>query len=265
LDTTNPLPAEAPAVRYVLGTPLCLTNYADFARFCQTTARLGKPVVVDFSNTQIVAMRRGNRAFRQLTGCVDFFVPDGMPLVWCLNRQGARLRDRVYGPTFMRTCLANSPATVTHYFLGGSEDCLQQLQRRVRQNNPNLRIVGARNGYFQPADNQAIVDEINQLAPDCIWVGLGTPKQQAWIAQHKGKIRRGVILAVGFAFDVNAGTKPDAPAWMQRCGLTWLFRLVTEPARLGPRYLKYNALFLLFLLWDGLRGRAFAPFESNQV
>jgi N-acetylglucosaminyldiphosphoundecaprenol N-acetyl-beta-D-mannosaminyltransferase len=156
----------------------------------------------------------------------------------------------------MRHCVANSPAPITHYFLGGSADCLDKLQARLRALNANLKIIGARNGYFKPADEPAIVDEINRLAPDFIWVGLGTPKQQDWIHRNKALIRRGVIFAVGFAFDVNAGTKPDAPAWMQLCGLTWLYRLCSEPRRLLPRYLKYNSLFLAYLLWDGLHGRA---------
>ena len=113
------------------------------------------------------------------------------------------------------------------------------------------------NGYFKPEQDQEIVDEINQLSPDFIWVGLGTPKQQEWIHRNMPQIKRGVVFAVGFAFDVNAGTKKDAPLWMQKRGLTWVFRLLSEPLRLGPRYLRYNSLFLFYLLWDGIRGCAF--------
>ena len=87
-------------------------------------------------------------------------------------------------------------------------------------------------------------------------LGLGTPKQQAWIHKYKGQIRRGVVLAVGFAFDVNAGMKPDAPLWMQRRGLTWVHRLASEPFRLGPRYVRHNFWFLFYLLCDGVRGKA---------
>ncbi len=245
----------APATLSVLGTPLALTDYDSLATFCQSRARSGSTLAVDFSNTHIVTLRRHAAQFRELTRGFDFFVPDGMPLVWCLNRRGAKLRDRVYGPRFMRRCLANSPAMLTHYFLGGSAECLAKLQENLRRENPALRIVGARDGYFPPEQEMDIVDEINQLAPDFIWIGLGTPKQQAWIQRHKRDIRRGVIFAVGFAFDVNAGTKPDAPAWIQRCGLTWLFRLASEPGRLLPRYVKYNSLFLFYLVADALRGR----------
>ena len=98
--------------------------------------------------------------------------------------------------------------------------------------------------------------EINRLSPDFVWVGFGTPKQQAWVKQHKHLLQRGVILTVGFAFDVNAGMKPDAPLWMQRLGLTWLFRLASEPRRLGARYLRNNFLFLWYLVTDGIKERA---------
>jgi N-acetylglucosaminyldiphosphoundecaprenol N-acetyl-beta-D-mannosaminyltransferase len=169
------------------------------------------------------------------------------------------LRDRVYCPTFMRLCVLNSPAPFTHYFLGGSEECIGKLRDFFLKQNRAVQVIGSRNGYFKPDEELQIVDEINRLSPDFIWVGLGTPKQQAWIHNYKTRIKRGVILAVGFAFDVNSGMKPDAPPWMQRRGLTWLFRICSEPRRLLVRYVKYNCLFLFYLLWDGLRGRAFGP------
>jgi N-acetylglucosaminyldiphosphoundecaprenol N-acetyl-beta-D-mannosaminyltransferase len=108
---------------------------------------------------------------------------------------------------------------------------------------------------LDPAEETAVIEEINRLSPDFLWVGFGTPKQQAWVRRYKARIQRGVILTVGFAFDVNAGMKPDQPLWMQRLGLGWLFRLCSEPGRLLGRYLKYNSLFLWYLLWDGIRRR----------
>ena len=157
----------------------------------------------------------------------------------------------------MAHCVINSPAPFTHYLLGGSRECVEKLQARFRADNPAVQIVGARDGYFSAADEPAILDDINRLSPDFVWVGLGTPKQQDWIHRHKSQIRRGVLFAVGFAFDVNAGTKKDAPAWMQRRGLTWLFRAITEPRRLLLRYVRYNSLFIFYLLRDGeLRRRA---------
>jgi N-acetylglucosaminyldiphosphoundecaprenol N-acetyl-beta-D-mannosaminyltransferase len=232
----------------ILGTPLAVTTYQELTEKCQMLAQTGQVSAVDLTNTQIVTMRRHEPGFRELTSSVDFFVPDGMPLIWILNRRGAKLIDRVYGPKFMRYCMIHSPAPYTHYLLGGSAECVRSLRERLIAEQPELKIVGSRHGYFAPDDEKDIVAEINALAPDFIWIGLGTPKQQAWIHRYKTAIKRGVILAVGFAFDVNAGTKPDAPDWMQRRGLTWLFRAASEPRRLAIRYFRYNSLFLIYLL-----------------
>jgi N-acetylglucosaminyldiphosphoundecaprenol N-acetyl-beta-D-mannosaminyltransferase len=236
----------------VLGTPLQATSYAEFTAHCQELAKREGASAVDLTNTHIVTLRRHDPHFREITSRFDYFVPDATPLIWCLNRQGAGLRDRVYGPKFMAHCIEASPKPFTHYLLGGSAECVARLRERFTRANPDVQIVGARDGYFGAGDEPGIVGEINRLSPDFIWIGLGTPKQQDWIYRHKASIRRGVLLAVGFAFDVNARTKKDAPAWMQRRGLTWLFRAITEPRRLALRYVRYNSLFLFYLLKDGL-------------
>jgi N-acetylglucosaminyldiphosphoundecaprenol N-acetyl-beta-D-mannosaminyltransferase len=248
----------------VLGTAFHLTSYADLTQELQRLTRSGRVIAVDFSNTQIVTLRRHDPNFREISETFDYCVPDGMPLIWCLNAQGARLRDRVYGPIFMPYCVLSSPAPFKHYFLGGSNECLASLKEFFLRQNPKLQIVGARNGYFAPEEETEIIEEIVRLSPDFIWVGLGTPKQHTWVARNRNRIRHGILLPVGFAFDVSAGTKRDAPKWMQRFGLTWVFRLLSEPARLGPRYLKYNFLFLFYLIWDGLRGRAWSAQSPHE-
>ncbi len=233
----------------VLGTALVPTTYAEFASYCEQLAKQEGTWVVNMTNTQVVTMRRHSAEFRKLTDNVDFFIPDGMPLIWCLNRRGANLRDRVYGPTFMRKVLQDSSG-FTHYLLGGSDQTGSELRRRFS----DAKFIGAfhgnsnKEGVLEGDAEHNVVEEINRLSPDFIWIGLGTPKQDWWIYRHKSQIKRGVILAVGFAFDVNAGAKKDAPLWMQRNGLTWVFRLATEPRRLLGRYLKYNTLFLYYLV-----------------
>ncbi|MEW6302484.1 MAG: WecB/TagA/CpsF family glycosyltransferase [Verrucomicrobiota bacterium] len=240
----------------VLGTPLLLTDYDALGVRCAEWVKADAPVAVDFTNTHIVTSRRHNPAFRRTTEAIDYFVPDGMPLVWCLNRLGAGLNDRVYGPTFMRQFLTGEGRNLTHYLIGGSAECGERLKAAF----PGVKFVGGfhgrclLDGHLEGKAEFEVRAQLEQLAPDCIWVGLGTPKQYFWIERHKALLKRGVVLAVGFAFDVNAGTKKDAPPWMQRAGLTWLFRLGCEPARLGPRYLKYSSLFLAYLLREGLRG-----------
>jgi N-acetylglucosaminyldiphosphoundecaprenol N-acetyl-beta-D-mannosaminyltransferase len=233
----------------ILGTPLAATNYRELIDYCHRIAMQSGVYAIDFTNTHIVTLRRHDLAFHAMTNCFDLFIPDGMPLVWCLNPKGAQLRDRIYGPTFMRQCIADSPAPFTHYFLGGSSECVELLRKKFGAKS-GVRIVGSRHGYFTAGQEEEVIAEINHLAPNFVWVGLGTPRQQAWIHRNKRKLTRGILLAVGFAFDVNAGLKRDAPAWMQRCGLTWAFRALSEPRRLVSRYLTYNFLFLFYLIKD---------------
>jgi N-acetylglucosaminyldiphosphoundecaprenol N-acetyl-beta-D-mannosaminyltransferase len=236
--------------------PLVATSYAEFTAECHELARRDGTSAVDLTNTHIVTLRRQDPFFREITSRFDYFVPDSMPLIWCLNRKGAQLRDRVYGPIFMRYCIEHSPAPFTHYLLGGSAECVERLRTNLLVANPAVQIIGTRNGYFGRPDEPEILAEINRLSPDFVWVGLGTPKQQDWIHRHKSAIARGVLLAVGFAFDVNAGMKKDAPPWMQRSGLTWVFRLLSEPRRLLTRYVRYNSLFLYYLAKDAFKARA---------
>jgi N-acetylglucosaminyldiphosphoundecaprenol N-acetyl-beta-D-mannosaminyltransferase len=237
----------------LLGTPLVITDYQGLVDAISDWARRPKPTAAEFCNTQVVTMRRIDSAFQTATAAYDYFVPDGMPLVWCLRAMGTTLRDRVYGPTFLRHAMIHDQK-LKHYFLGGSALTSQKLIEKAHAlSDGRFQVVGANSSYAKPADSAAIVDEINRLSPDVIWVGLGTPKQQQWIHDNKPLIARGVLLGVGFAFDVNAGTKLDAPPWMQRLGLTWLFRLSQEPRRLLGRYLKYNTLFLFYCLRDLVR------------
>lgn len=237
-----------PATRRVLSTDLACTDYEALGAHLLARCRQPGPYAVDFSNTHIVTMRRHEPTFAATTAHFDLFIPDGMPLIWCLNRQGAALRDRVYGPTFMRKFLASCPAEFSHYFLGGSPECGKKLRTRLLKKNPNLSIVGSQHGYFKKEEEPDIFQQIQSIRPDFLWIGLGTPKQQELIHRLKPLLPSGVLLAVGFAFDVNAGTKPDAPAWMQRIGMTWAYRLSSEPRRLAGRYLYWNSLFLYYLM-----------------
>lgn len=256
-----PEPPSPPTLT-VLDTRLLITTYAGLGEWVRRWARLPGVRALDFANTQTVTMCRHEPEFRSAVAAIDYLAPDGMPLIWCLNRAGAGLKDRVYGPTFMRHFLNSVPGEFTHYLLGGSEACGAKLREVFTRTNPAVRFVGGYHGRcdatgrLDPADEARVIAEINALAPDFIWVGFGTPKQQAWVQRYTAQLRRGVILTVGFGFDVNAGMKPDQPLWMQRLGLGWLFRLGSEPRRLLGRYLKYNSLFLAYLVWDGLRGKA---------
>jgi N-acetylglucosaminyldiphosphoundecaprenol N-acetyl-beta-D-mannosaminyltransferase len=241
----------------VLETGLLATTYEGLSRRLHEKLRDGEgALAIDFANTHIVTMRRHEPGFAILSKCIDITVPDGMPLVWAMNRKGAGLKDRVYGPTFTREFLASCPDGVTHYLVGGSEECGRRFRERMMELNPSLNFIGGTHGHCTPDgildDDEAVLKEIREKKPDFIWVGLGTPKQYGWIARIKPELDHGVMLAVGFAFDVNAGMKPDAPAWMQRAGLTWLYRMGSEPRRLIGRYLKWNSLFIWYSLKEAL-------------
>lgn len=251
-----------------LGTPLTITDHPGALELCIRLARRGTPGAVEFCNTQIVTLRRTDPEYRAASEAFDHFIPDSSPLLWLLNARGAGMKDRVYGPAFFRHALLNSPPDVSHYLLGGSEACGIALREKFGRLNAGLNIVGSFHGRCDAtgklgADDDRVLEEIRQLRPDFVWVGLGTPKQQLWISRIKPLVRHGALLSVGQAFDVNAGLRSDAPGWMQRVGLTWLFRMLTEPRRLMGRYLRYNSLFLYYLLKDGLLGRIYSDIRPR--
>jgi N-acetylglucosaminyldiphosphoundecaprenol N-acetyl-beta-D-mannosaminyltransferase len=182
-----------------------------------------------------------------------------MPVVWALNLRGAALKDRVYGPYFMRYALQHTPRPWRHFFFGDSEECLAELRRVLLQLQPDIEIVGMLSPPFRPfteADEASFADTINRAKPDFVWVALPGVRMERWIIDNQPRYRRGVFLAVGDAFSLLSGRRSFAPSWMQRLGLTWAYRLSKEPLRLGPRYLRYNATFVYYWLWDTLRGRA---------
>jgi N-acetylglucosaminyldiphosphoundecaprenol N-acetyl-beta-D-mannosaminyltransferase len=236
----------------VIGSKISVTDYTDLSAWILEQASNAGTFAVDFANAYVITLRRHNRHFSGLYEAIDVTVPDGMPLLWIMNLKGANLNDRVYGPIFTRKFLSLCPPGKTHYLLGGSEECGLRFRERMLSLNPSLEFVGGYHGVCSAegvlANDHEVLTEIRAKRPDFIWVGLGTPKQYGWIARAKTQIDHGIILAVGFAFDVNAGMKTDAPQWMQKMGLTWLHRMISEPRRLAGRYLKYNFLFILYLV-----------------
>lgn len=235
----------------VLNTPCLLTTReslaAAIAGVCHDEER-SEPLSVDFTNVHITTLRSLDPEFHQQTSSVDWFVSDSQILSWSITLLGGRGHTRVYGPDFLAHFFQNGEKGLGHAFLGGSQECLDLLCTKIKTIQPEARIASTHHGYFKPEDESAIIDSINRSNADILWVGLGTPKQQQWIHQHKAQLNVAVILAVGFAFDVNAGTKRDAPAWLGPLGLTWLHRLLSEPRRLWKRYLLYNPAFLFKLL-----------------
>jgi len=198
-------------------------------------------------------------SLRRIHNAAGLVTPDGMPLVWLCRRAGYHHVQRVYGPDLMLAlCQQSVEHGYRHYLYGGAPGVASQLADRLTQRFPGLAVVGWDAPPFRPsteAEDAVAVAAINTARPDIVWVGLGTPRQERWMAEHRDRLQAPVLLGVGAAFDFHAGVKKQAPAWMQRTGLEWLFRLAREPRRLWRRYLVYNPQFLglVLLQWLGWR------------
>jgi len=184
-------------------------------------------------------------AFRKILNESFLTTPDGMPLVWLAPRGVGR----VYGPDLMlAVCDAGRAAGLKHYFYGGAPGVAELLREKLCARFPGLEVVGTYTPPYRPLNPDeaaALRADVARTRPDIIWVGLGTPKQERFMAENWQTLDAGLLIGVGAAFDFHSGRVRQAPRWMQRCGLEWFFRLCSEPRRLGPRYLKTNPLFAL--------------------
>jgi N-acetylglucosaminyldiphosphoundecaprenol N-acetyl-beta-D-mannosaminyltransferase len=162
----------------------------------------------------------------------------------------------------MRHTLRHTPRPWRHFFFGDSEACLADLCRVSTELQPDIEIVGTISPPFRPLneeDEASFAETINRAAPDFIWVALPGVRMERWIISNQARYTRGVFLAVGDAFSLLTGRRRFAPLWMQRLGLTWAYRLSHEPARLGPRYLRYNSLYLYYAMLDLFSRRSRSP------
>ncbi len=193
---------------------------------------------------------------RRIHNDAGLVTPDGMPLVWLSRLHGHSRVERVYGPDLMLALCEHSLVKGhKHFFYGGGEGVPELLADNLRWRFPGLRVVGGYSPPFRPLEDkedERITRTINEADPDIVWIGLSTPKQERWMAEHVGRLTAPVLIGSGAAFDFHAGLKKQAPRWMQRSGLEWLFRLATEPKRLWRRYLMNNPLFVLRVLQQAL-------------
>ncbi|MCX6875093.1 MAG: WecB/TagA/CpsF family glycosyltransferase [Verrucomicrobia bacterium] len=247
----------------VIGLPIAATDYAGAVAWAIEHARAGdRAYAVEAANTHVAALARSDVAFGEAMGRFDLICPDGMPLVWVLNSRLAaadKLADRVYGPTLMLETLKASAGVgdLRHFLLGGKPATLAKLTQAFASRCPGAVIAGTHAPPFGewPADEfDRICQKLRESGANLIWVGLGCPRQEHWIAAHKDRLPPGVYFGIGAAFAFHAGEVRQAPPVLQRMGLEWLYRLCMEPRRLGQRYLTYNSLFLYHFLRDKTRG-----------
>jgi N-acetylglucosaminyldiphosphoundecaprenol N-acetyl-beta-D-mannosaminyltransferase len=252
-------PAALPS-RALLGVPLALTDYASTLDWIDASVRAREPGYVCVAAVHTVMACQEDPELRDAVLGASFTVPDGQPLVWALNALGHRLPDRVYGPELMeRACERAARNGLRFYLYGGRNNgALAELARNLRLRHPGLKIVGGHCPPFRPPtadEEQALADEINRARPDVVWVGIGVPKQEKWMARMRDRLEAPVLVGVGAAFDFHAGLVPQAPDRLQRVGLEWAFRLMQEPRRLWRRYLRYNPRFVVGFARQYLRHR----------
>jgi len=244
----------------VLGVKVAAVQLRDVLELMkQWIANKGDPHYMCVANVNNVMLAIKDQSYRHALNSADIVVPDGMPLVWIGRSHGFPLKERVYGPDLLLAfCHLAQKKGYSNFFYGGAEGVPERMVENLKSKFPGLKVVGTYSPPFRPLtkeEDEHVVQMINNASPDVLWVGLGCPKQEHWMYEHKNVIRVSVMIGVGAAFDFLSGRVRQAPKWMQNVGLEWLFRLLQEPRRLSYRYLIYNPLVALHLLlqWSGLR------------
>ncbi len=246
---SDPASSDSQAPVEVLGVPLALTDYTHTLDWIDAIVQRHERGYVCVCNVHTVMASSEDAELRGALDRSSMNLPDGQPLVWAINALGHSLAGRVYGPELMSRACERAAATGQRFYLygGRNQGALVQLALNLRQRYPGVKIVG---GYSPPhralteEEQEAVAREINHSRADVVWVGIGVPKQEKWMAQFRDRLEPPLLIGVGAAFDFHAGLVPQAPTWLQELGLEWAYRLAHEPRRLWRRYLRYNPRFL---------------------
>ena len=250
VPTESDLPRpEDLRTREVLGLPIAMTDYAEAMDVMDGMIARREQGWLCAVAVHAVMVAQSDPEMQHALVDATLTVPDGMPLVWAANMLGEDLPNRVYGPELMRRYSERCVERGHRVWLYGGRDqgSLVQLALSMRRDYPGIQIVG---GYSPPfrdltvQEEDALAKQINASKPDVLWVGIGVPKQEKWMARMRDRVEVPVMCGVGAAFDFHAGRISQAPRWMQERGLEWTYRIVQEPRRLLPRYLYYNPRFL---------------------
>ncbi|MGN0329627.1 MAG: WecB/TagA/CpsF family glycosyltransferase [Kineothrix sp.] len=235
----------------ILGVDIAVTNMKSVAYYLSKNLEALRGEYVCVSNVHTTVMAYNDASYRNVQNSAVMAVPDGKPLSLICRIRGYKNAQRVAGPDLMPTILGLSEKRgYRHYFYGSTEQTLESLERNLRAQYPGLQIVGTYSPPFRKLTEEEdlrIIEQVNAARPDFVWVGLGAPKQERWMYEHRGRINA-VMLGVGAAFDFHAGTAKRAPKWMQECYMEWLYRLIQDPRRLLKRYVRSNAQFIWLIL-----------------
>lgn len=235
----------------VIGCPVTASTLDEVANEILLRAQRGDGGYICVANAHMLTLARQNHDLREVIGRAALVTSDGMPLVWVLRREGFRDAERVAGPDLMdRLCRAAAAEHMSVYLYGGREENTSGMRQNIFSRYPTLLVAGCESPPELPPRPPVDLDTVSRIEKSgagIVFVGLGCPKQEFWMASNVGQLKA-VTIGVGAAFDYLAGSVQRAPAWMQRAGLEWLFRVTMEPKRLWKRYLVTNTLFLFYLL-----------------
>jgi N-acetylglucosaminyldiphosphoundecaprenol N-acetyl-beta-D-mannosaminyltransferase len=251
---------SAPGRVAVIGSQVSICSAAGALELLKSRLELQAGGYVCFTNAHTAVMGRRDERFRAVTNGSFLSVADGKPVYWTGRMKGAGGLGHVPGPDFMWRVLSQLPQ-YRHFFYGSTPAVLSSLTTSVRERIPGVNICGSLSPPFRALAREelaGIYREILQARPDFVWVGLGAPKQELWMAEAWPELRPAILLGVGAAFDFHAGTIRRAPATIRHVGLEWLHRLFQEPRRLWRRYLVTNSLFIYYAVRDALSPRSAA-------
>jgi N-acetylglucosaminyldiphosphoundecaprenol N-acetyl-beta-D-mannosaminyltransferase len=247
------VPVMGPDRGQVIGLPVNVGSMATVAHEITRLAHHGAGGYVCVANVHMLVEARRDAQLRRVMERAAVVASDGLPLVWYLRRHGFEQARQVRGPELMiRLCEAAAAEDMPVYFYGGDAALMAELRVALDARIPTLRIAGMEGAPMlprQPEVDEAAVERIRASGAKLVFVGLGCPKQEFWMAAHRPHLDA-VMVGVGQAFGIAAGLLPEAPEWMRRVGLEWLFRVASEPRRLWRRYLVTNSLFIFFLLGE---------------
>jgi N-acetylglucosaminyldiphosphoundecaprenol N-acetyl-beta-D-mannosaminyltransferase len=239
---------EAPPTTNVLGVEVSAMTMADTVGLLVSWRQERRGGYVAVTNVHAIMECQDDPTLARIYREADLVTADGMPLVWLHWLEGKRHAQRVYGPDLMLAlCERSVKEGLKHYFYGGAPGVADDLAETLVARFPGLAIAGTRSPPFRALteeEDAADCEAIIASDADFVWVGLGAPKQERWMAAHRDRLRDQILLGVGAAFDFHTGRKPQAPKWMRGAGLEWAFRLGTEPRRLARRYLLHNPRFV---------------------
>ena len=259
MQDATPDETQARRVRgSVLGTAIDVIDWPTALTRIGTWAAAHESRVVCICNSHSVVTTTHDASFKHIIENADMATPDGAPVASMLRKTGHAHQQRINGPDLMwKYCALAAQRHERIYLYGGQADMLVILQQRLLAAFSGLQIAGAYSPPFRAAtveEDAAAIARINASGAGTVWVSLGCPKQEQWMAAHRGKIHA-VMIGVGAAFDYHAGTLQRAPLWMQHAGLEWLYRVIKEPRRLWRRYLVTNTLFVVGAAWQLSFGR----------